>query len=507
VTLTNGGVGSWQPSTLADGAYFGLVRAVDAAGNASAWSAPRGFSLDTGPPAVPVSVSPAPGTRTAHTPSLKATYADTAGAPGTLTFQLCTTSSCGTVLQTGVASGTASDASGSWTPDGLSDGNYYWRARAEDSAGNQSAWSAVTTFVVDSTPPPEPTLLSAAGLRAKAAPILRARSVRAAADEPVRLAFQVCSDAACALVRGVGYATAEGGDATAQWQPPALADGTYYWRAFAVDGAANESGWSATRPFVIDNTAPDVPTPAADAPERAKRAQLAATFASADPTDSGTLFFQLCTDVDCASVIATGSDEGLGAGSMGRWTASLLRDGDYYWRARAVDVAGNSSDWSATQHVALDTTPPGKLRGFTGTLTATTLSLRWKAPAAGDSIEAYVLYVNGNRSRSVDASSLGLDIHLRAGDTRSFAVAAVDSTGNIGTPTRAVVLVPRLARLTLEQAKAATADQGLLLRWSKRSSKATPTRVIGQSPAPQTIVETGSLVTVVVDGPARAARR
>jgi hypothetical protein len=349
--------------------------------------------------------------------------------------------------------------------------------------------------------------VSAAGLRSKTAPVLSARTTRSDSDETMRLAFQVCSDAACAFVRGVGYASAEGGDASAQWQPPALTDGTYYWRAFAVDGAANESGWSATRAFAIDNTPPDVPTPAADAPPRVKKAQLAATFASADAEDRGTLFFDLCADIDCTSVIATGSDDGLGPGSMGRWTAALLRDGDYYWRARAEDVAGNSSEWSATQHFTLDTKPPGKPRAFTGTLTANTLSLHWKAPTVSDGIDAYVLFVNGNRSRSVDASSLGLDIHLRAGDRRSFAVAAVDETGNVGLPTRAVVLVPKLARLTLEQAKAATADQGLVLRWSKRTSKAAPTRVIGQSPAPQTIVETGSLVTVVVDGPARSARR
>jgi hypothetical protein len=510
-TLTNNAVGSWKPSSLADGTHYVRVRALDVAGNAGPWSnepplsATRSFYLDMTPPPVPTGSGVAAGARITHAPTLTASYADGSGSAGTVTIQVCSDNGCSRVVAS-TAPSAANGTSASWTPS-LGDGKYYWRARAQDALGNQSAWSASSLFIIDTTPPPAPTLVSAAGLRSKTAPVLAARTTRSDPDESMRLAFQVCSDPACALIRALGYATAEGGDATAQWQPPALTDGVYYWRAFAVDGAANESGWSATRPFVIDNTPPDVPILSGHADDRVKTADLAATFAGADPSDSGTLFFELCADADCATVIATGSDDGLVSGSVGRWTAALLRDGDYYWRACAEDAAGNGSDWSPAQHFSLDRTPPAKPRDFAGTLTSNTLSLRWKAPAASDSIAGYVLYVNGNRSRSVDASSLDIDIRVRAGDSRSFAVAAVDSTGNIGPRTRAVVLVPQLARLTLDQAKAATAGQGLLLRWSKKTARATPKRVIGQSPAPQTIVETGSLVTVVVDGPARAPRR
>jgi hypothetical protein len=308
----------------------------------------------------------------------------------------------------------------------------------------------------------------------------------------VQVAFEVCADESCATVLARGYVA----DETAQWQPPALPEGTYFWRAFAIDGAALESGWSALHAFAIDTTPPAVPTLAAGVDRPVNKAELAATSADGDAT---AIAFQLCADADCAVVLSSANVFGAGA----HWSTALVDDGTYYWRAAATDAAGNVSAWSSTQQLTADVTPPAQPRAFDGNLNAKLLSLRWKAPK--EAIRGYVVYVNGKRWRTLRADTLGIDVRVRAGDRRTFAVAAIDTTGNIGQPTRSVVLVPQLMRMTLAQAQKAAATQGLLLRYSTRAKK-TPQRIVEQSPAAETLVATGTVVTVVVDGLARSAR-
>ena len=76
----------------------------------------------------------------------------------------CSDSACTSVLQTGTASSIANGARGSWTPTALADGTYFFRAQAQDSAANQSDWSATSTFTVDKVAPsvPVPTSPAAA---------------------------------------------------------------------------------------------------------------------------------------------------------------------------------------------------------------------------------------------------------------------------------------------------------------------------------------------------------
>src|SRR5205823_12641238 len=139
--------------------------------------------------------------------------------------------------------------------------------------------------------------------------------------------------------------------ATYTWTPSSVADATYYWRARTQDAAGNQSSWSSASSFVVDTVAPVVPPlvlPAAAV--RLISVQLSATFSDPEPGDSGSVSFQLCSDSACSSVVQAG------AGSP--WSPAGLADGTYYWRARATDVVGNQSGWSATRAVTLDTVPP-----------------------------------------------------------------------------------------------------------------------------------------------------
>ena len=438
--LANGGGGSWTPASLSGGAYYWRAAARDAAGNQSAWSATRGFSLDTTPPVVPVLTFSGNGTRVEAVPSLTAVYTDSGGAAsGGLIFQLCRTSSCAAPVATATNNGVQNGGTSAWTPDGIGDGTYYARASARDAAGNQSAWSAPGTFTLDRTPPPAPAPAGAAVTRVRTAPLLSAHL-----DDPgdptdtERLLVELCADAGCADVVATGYSSTMPAGSVAEWQAPALPDGTYYWRALAEDSVGNLSTPSTVSRFVVDTVAPSVPAPTAPADGMLVRtARLAGTFQSSDAGDNGLLAFQVCTDAACATVAASGVSASVAAGTAASWTADDLPDGSYFWRARAEDEAGNGSVWSATQRFTLDRTPPAKPRAFSATVSGRTLTLRWRPPVGGDAIGGYALLVNGRLSQRFDAHTLMRRVQLKVGDRRSFAIAAVDQAGNVGAPTAA----------------------------------------------------------------------
>jgi len=308
--------------------------------------------------------------------------------------------------------------------------------------------------------------------------------------------IQLCADAACADVRTIGVAGRAG--AGIAWQAPNLPDGAYYWRALAEDGVGNDSGWSTTGSFVIDTVPPDVPSlggPAADA--RVSQVDLSGTFASLDAGDTGKLAFQICTDAACAAPVTTWWSAGIAPGVPAHWSPAGLADGTYFWRLAAKDAAGNSSAWSDTRQLTLDTTPPAQPNALRATLSKQILALRWKLPTSGDQVSGYALFVNGKRTRTLQVGLLAIEIPLRAHDRRTFAIAAVDTAGNVGPRSRAVAVMPQLVNLTLEQAKAETDARKLVLRWSQKTAPST-TRVIAQNQAAFSVVDVGSAVTVVV---------
>jgi hypothetical protein len=156
-SLASGSTGNWTPAAPGDGVYHWQARAKDAAGNDSAWTATRSFHLDSTTPSVPALVSPEDGVWQSHA-LLSATFNDSAfGATGTLTFRLCPDPACLSVTESGDTSTVTNGATVEWhgwfDP---ADGLYYWQARANDGAGNQSAWSPSRMIHLDKTPPPSP---------------------------------------------------------------------------------------------------------------------------------------------------------------------------------------------------------------------------------------------------------------------------------------------------------------------------------------------------------------
>jgi CheY-specific phosphatase CheX len=411
-------VGSpWTPSGLA-GTYYWRAQATDAAGNVSAWSPTHSFTVDSTPPDVPVLVAPSDTFRGAKAPTLDARYGESAGAGGSITFDLCRGAECSTKTLPGLLDG--DDAT--WAVGPLDDGTYTWRARATDTAGNASAWSAQWTFTVDSTPPT--VALTGAPARTNVAPVLHVHLSDAGGS--ARALVEVCADAACTSVAGSGW-TPSGSDVS--WTPPALADGTYWWRALGEDVVGNQSAWSAGSAFVVDTVPPAAPSNSGPATKAAvNRVALSATIPG-DASDRGRVEFEICGDANCRDVIL---DTSVAAGASGSATSTpTLADGAYTWRARSVDVAGNVSDWTPMSSFTVDRTPPGEPRAAGSMVTHQTLILHWQAPKS-TVVARYVLLVNGRAVRSLPPTTRTLRIKLKHHDRRSFAVAAVDGAGNVG---------------------------------------------------------------------------
>jgi hypothetical protein len=298
-------------------------------------------------------------------------------------------------------------------------------------------------------------LQNADGMRTRTAPVLSARiDDPGDNDDSARLLVEFCVDPGCAIVTSTSYSAAVPVGSVAGLQAPPEVDGTYYWRALGEDAVGNQSAWSSTQSFVVDNVAPGVPAAVAPAEGTAVNAvRLSGTFVSSDPTDRGTLDFQLCADADCANVVASGSSKSVDAGATATWTLDSLGldDGTYYWRAYAEDEAGNDSAWSQTWSVVLDQTPPGRPRDFSAQINGTVLTLRWRPPAGLPTIRGYALIINGRTTRTLAPDTRSVHIRLLQHDKRSFAIAAVDPVGNMSDTTRTVATNGQ--RLALKQAR------------------------------------------------------
>jgi hypothetical protein len=439
--LAVGATGSWTP-TLGGGGYYWRAAAVDAAGNVSAWSASRSFAVDSTPPSVPTLSGPVDGSRIAVLTALGATYSDP-GAPvasaGSIVFQLCPTSGCSSPVASTTVAAPLSGGQVTWLPTGVSDGTYDWRTRAEDAAGNDSSWSTLGRFTLDTT---APTVVSAANpLRTGATPTLSAQVADPYdPDDAARINFEVCADAGCTTVLESGYSSTVAAGSEASWQSPALGDGTYYWRMQAEDVVGNRSAWSDPAQLVVDTSAPSVPALLTPPDSVMDAIRLTASFTSGDPRDVGTLTFQVCSDPGCAAVVATGASTMVPAGSAAAWNVGPLRDGRYFWRAQAEDDAGNLSGWSATQPFNVVHVTLAAPSAFVVKVRFARIVLRWQPPRSGSRPAGYVVFVNGRRAKRLGPQVHQVVLRPRPGVRLTVALAAVDPVGYLGRRTRAVVL-------------------------------------------------------------------
>lgn len=243
------GTTSFTPSSaLPDGTYSWRVRSEDRAGNVADWSAAWRIMIDATPPPIPSPVSPADGSSISNrTPLLD--WSDVSDPNGVkYTVQLDDSS---TFSSPNLSVSNLTESQRQVTTS-LAEGVWWWRVRATDNLGNQSAWGGPWSFRVDVTPPPAPSLVSP--LLVDATTDTTPTFVWSAVSDPSGATYQfqlaklnlLQPFSAGSLVYDVpGLAV------TTFTVPQDLELMEYEWRVRAIDGAANVGAWSQVRRLTV----------------------------------------------------------------------------------------------------------------------------------------------------------------------------------------------------------------------------------------------------------------
>jgi hypothetical protein len=233
------------------------------------------------------------------------------------------------------------DAVGNFTATvsaALAEGSHQLQAAVYDE-GDLGLPSTLTSFTVDTTPPPAPSLL------------VPANGSASNNNAPTLIGTAEAGSSVSAIVDGTPRGTATA-DASGNWSftlPTALPDGPHNARAYASDLAGNASLSSATHAFTVDTTAPAAPVLVIPANGSWTGNSLPTLSGTAEPGST-------------VSAFVDGTNRGMvtadGAGNWNFTVPTALSDGPHTAKARASDATGNTGPDSATSTFTVDTTAP-----------------------------------------------------------------------------------------------------------------------------------------------------
>ncbi|EHR5906154.1 BapA prefix-like domain-containing protein [Salmonella enterica] len=357
--------GSWTfpvPRNLSEGSHNLTVSATDPAGNTSAASEIRSFTIDTTAPAAPV---------------IDTVYDGTGPITGNLSSGQITDEARPVISGTREANTTIrlydngtllaeipADNSSSWryTPDAsLATGNHVITVIAVDAAGNASPVSDSVNFVVDTTPPLTPVITSVSDDQA---PGLGTIANGQNTNDPTPT-FSGTAEAGATITlyengTVIGTTTAQP-DGAWSVATSTLASGTHVITAVATDAAGNSSPNSTAFTLTVDTTAPQTPilTSVVDDVAGGVTGNLANGQITNDnrPTLNGT--------AEAGSVVSIYDGNTLlgvtSANAGGAWSftpTTGLNDGTRILTVTATDPAGNVSPATSGFTIVVDTLAP-----------------------------------------------------------------------------------------------------------------------------------------------------
>ena len=342
VTVGAGGVWTFTPAALAEGAHSFTITTVDATGNPGASAGPIAITVDITPPAAATALllSNNNGTTPVEIANGTATNDNTPQLSGTTEAGALVTVYDGDT----VIGSTTAGAGGAWSfvSPLLTNGPHALSVTVTDAAGNLSDRSAAIAFTVDTIAPATAanltitndatnTAIPNGGFTNDDTPVV---SGTAEAGSLVTI-----YDGATAL----GSVTA---DAGGSWRfvSRALAQGTHTLSARVTDAAGNVSVPSGTATVVVDTVAPAPVTLTASNNNGATATPIASNGTTNDSTpvltgtaEAGSRIFISDGNTVLGSVTA---------GSNGQWsfTTPTLADGPHTLSVTAIDAAGNTSE-------------------------------------------------------------------------------------------------------------------------------------------------------------------
>ncbi len=425
VVTTNQYMHNWTPT--ADGTNGFKVRAVDAAGNKSDWTPICHITYDSTAPSAPTNGQPH--NDILNTNNFWFTWdASTDITAVTYEFQSSMNSAqVDGVLTTGLwQSGTL--PSNTIHSVGAPDGTWYWQVRAKDASGNVSAWSPIWNVTLDTTKPAPVTITSPT-----TGDIFNTSTIRAE--------WTPATDATGIANYEIEYVYVRNGNPTTDYRLVAGnrtfrnqslsggVQGDFTIRVRAIDNAGNYSDWSESVTYTYDSIAPAVTLLSPADGTTQDGTSVTQTWESSDPDVSYYVYESYgSTNTSLAPLVS----ETLTDTSR---TTTDVTDGTYYWRVKAVDLAGNEGPWSDLWAVTIDNPVPPA--GGGNVLGTNTDKEQQKQPAAstpggngnGLTIRTYVATSTGaNEEEPETESSLtseeqGSVLQTQSEDTSNTSVA------------------------------------------------------------------------------------
>ena len=421
-TSTDGGA-TWSAASAgavatvsAQGETLVQLRAVDGAGNTSAWVGAT-VRIDRTTPSAPSVVGGSSSWQVSAPVAVSASGSTDTGGSGLAQYEYRTS------LNGGAWSGAAAGASVNVAAEGTTQVQF----RGVDGAGNASAWTPVaptvgSTVKLDLTSPTNPAVSGGSALWQSVASV----TVSAAGS----------SDTASG-VAGYEYEQSTNGGAT--WSPlptsgaalTVSGEGETLVRFRAVDNVGRVSGW-AQATVRIDRTAPTTPNIGGGGSlswQNAASVTITGSGSTDVPAADGVNHYEYRTSTDGGTTWSAGTSGG---------SAVISAEGATLVQFRAVDGAGNASAWApvaagATNTVKLDRGAPTNptVSGATGLWSnaASVVVTASGSTDGGSSVTGYQ-YQTSLNGGAFSASTSGSSVTVSAQGTTVVQFRALDAAGN-----------------------------------------------------------------------------
>jgi hypothetical protein len=395
------------------------VQARDRAHNYGAWSEVFGYFLDLVPPGAIVLSTPSN-----NSYGNEISYLECSTDPGAdlYYFELGNNATFDIIYDSGESATNYFDPT-------VPDGTIYWRAQARDYAGNQGPWSETWMFTLDSTGPAAPTIVLPLNnsYTSDTTPYFEWNMTESAVEWQLFVSYQPFFSSSW------GYAT-----------PNTYFDGTsefgeipVYWRVRGRDALWNYGPWSETGVINIDLTEPISPTITGPLNNTSTN-QTIVTFSwdyLADTIDYYEIYVSQHADFSVLYYAPKIND------SNSHISTGPFADAVYYWKLRAVDLAGNVGNWSETWIYEIDTIPPGIVTLVSpadgAVLDTNTPTFTWNPVAGAVLYRLYLVFNNDWTSPIIiiDLNETSFLLPFAIGGASNvfyWSVRAIDAAGNFG---------------------------------------------------------------------------
>jgi hypothetical protein len=396
----------------ADGTMFVQFRALDKAGNASAWAPatpdPAATAMvDTTGPSLPVLTGGSPSWLNAASSTVQPTGTPTDAGSGFAGYEYRTSTDGGTTWSQPTPGASAVISA---------EGTTLVEFASLDALANASAWTAPAQVRLDRTAP--------------SAPAVTGGSAAWLAGPSVTVSASASTDAGSG-VASYEYETSTNGGST--WSSPTSAagdivstQGTTLVRFAALDGVGIASPWTQAT-VKLDLTVPSAPTVSGGSSTWANAASGAVTAsASMDSGGSGFTGYEYRSSTDGGATWTTATS---GA------TDTVTAEADTWVQFRSVDGAGNTSAWTpATQTAAatvnLDRTAPSVpvvAGGSSGWSNAASVTVSATSTDTGSGVKSYQYQTSTNGGSSWSAAQTGSSVVVSAVGTTLVQFRATDN--------------------------------------------------------------------------------